>query len=298
MSKIYSNSKTGILTVSGLIKSIATDRLSAVLSSATYDKAAKKWQNVDYTVKTAIPFGEDTVANKFASAIGYQCGPNTLQANAFQCEKGYHEEQDLGFLTGEVVKAALNEEKNPDGSTKTNAKGAPRKRHFDIFVKTIAESGEEQLHIVKVYDGNPEYTPAGEKTPLEKAQARFKEFNDEGKSATVAVVTTPADSYSYERENNGETQVVTNYSHMGFKSLDVKFGEVRENFKAKEASAPTQAAPTQEAPAPAPVAEENKAPEVKEEAPAPAQTTPAQTAPVEAKENDTPETLADVDFTM
>lgn len=291
MSKVYRN-KTGILTISGKVKDISADRTSVTITSATYNSGERKWNDVEYTATTPVPAGAEIVKGADVMVVGYQSGPNKVTANALFAGKGYHEEADLGFLAGKVVKAVLNEEKNQDGTPKTKQDGTARKRHFDVFVMTVSEEGEEQLHIMKVYDGSPKFINPGEKTQLEKTMARFKPFMEENKEATVFVCTSPADSYSYEStDKDGNTVVRTNYSHMGYKSLDIAFGEVRENNRTQEAP---KEAPTQ---APVATAETEQLPFETPAQPTP-QPQPVQTPVAPATDMNVPESLSDVDFTM
>lgn len=307
MSKVYRN-KTGILTVSGKVKEISADRTNVTITSAVYNSGEKKWGAVEYTANVSLPVGEDFTVGTEVMAVGYQSGQGKLTANALFAGKGYYEEAELGFLAGEVVKAVLNEEKNADGSAKLKQDGTARKRHFDIFVRTLHMDGEEALHIVKVYDGR--VTP-GEKTQLEKTMARFKPYMEEGKSATVFIATDVAQSYSYEAtDRDGNTVVRTNHSHMGYKSLDIAFGEVRENARTQSAPEQTQTQPEQ---TPAQASTQTPAQETVQEqattqtpAEQPAQTTetttekaPVQETPAQPNtEMNVPESLADVEFTM
>lgn len=237
--KIYTNQNAGFKAVNGVIKSISADRKTMEVQSQTWDVETTKFVPSNVKVTSQLPFDETYQPGGDISVVGYPRAGMISADHIFKEEGGYAEERAVinkngvdkeegyGFVAGQVAFVRLNEEKNPDGSAKTKADGGEKKRHFDIGVRCENEAGEEMLHIIKVYDGT--FTPAGQKTPLEKYRDIFAKHPDE--DCRVFITTsalTERDVYSQEKEYNGTTQTTVFANHMGIKSADIVFSKKKE----------------------------------------------------------------------
>lgn len=257
--KIYNNQNAGFVAINGIINNISADRKTMAIKSQVWDIQAKpspKFVPTEKKVISPMPFDDSYQAGEEVSIIGYPKAGMITADHVFKRDGGYAEEivtvnkdnKDVelgfGFVSGQVLFARVNEEKNADGSARLNQKNEPKKRHFDIAVKCENEAGEEMIHIIKVYDGK--FTPASEKTPFEKYRDLFSKHPED--NCRVLIVTSALgerDIYSNEKEYNGQPQITTYANHMGVKSADFVFSKNLEKEQAKEA-AKEQSAPEEE----------------------------------------------------
>lgn len=248
---MYTNQNAGFRTVNGIIGSISADRKTMSIKTKKWDIEQKK--NIPMEVKTSspMPFDESYQPGNEVSVVGYPRAGMISADHVFKAEGGYAEEtavynkdgKDIeagfGFVAGPVVFARVNEEKNADGTPKTKQDGTLRKRHFDIGIRCENEEGEVMLHIIKVYDGT--FTPAGQKTPLEKYRDIFEKNADkECRAFIITSALTERDVYTNEKEYNGEIQVTTYANHMGIKSADFSFSKVLEKEQEKGVEKPEE----------------------------------------------------------
>ena len=251
MSRMYRNTTSGIVVVTGPVKALAPDNMSVTLS-VTQRTNDGKYEPSDYTVKLTEPANpEDFPVGKPVTAYGYQAGINAINAEMCTSENAYGQCSDkLAVIAGNVLFASYRSELDENGQPRLNRAGAPRKPHFDITVTT--GSGRDRVnHTVKIYnftDKNGEY-----RDNISSIQKRFEKFDRETNPMYVCIATQPGETYSYDTERNGQTYHNTTMSHMGYSMIDSAFVNALQKDKGQGVTAPTQAAPTAPQPAPAPV---------------------------------------------
>lgn len=252
MSKLYTNQKANTSVLSGKIKSISEDRKNIEVAYKNYDYNAQKSTDMVANVVSGVAVDESYVAGKNITVIGYTTGP-TFTAINISNKENIFETQGLTVISGYVAKAGLNEEKNEDGSPKLKQDGTPRKPHFDIQV-VIEENGNPTHHFVKVYNA-PKHQKAGEKSNIEKQQARFVDFKDPETTPTrVTIATQSGQPFTFEKSDG---TVYYGCSHMSVNSLDIEYEyqRQRKNTQTQTVQTPAQPAPQTPAPQPQPTPE-------------------------------------------
>ena len=255
--KIYDNKKTGLSTISGKIESISDDRLNLTVKTQVYDAATKTRNDTSVPVSLESTFEENASVGQNITVVGFK-NPRTKSYDAMfvSTGSGSFDYDALSVVSGDVIFAGYNEEKNEDGSVKmsreyTTASGevvAPhaKKPHFDIGISTEeldSETGKTRrvLHTIKEYPYN------GDMTKVERYKKLFANFNKETNPVYATIVTAPAEIKPREHEYNGK--VYTNYyaNHMGTNMVDVVFEKAlmkeTETSKDEEAPAPEVSLP-------------------------------------------------------
>ena len=275
MSMYYKHDKTNSTTVVGKIASIADDRMSLTIEAEVRRKGVKEPETLAIEVKSATPIDEEFSVGKRATAVGFNipdmADPNkqVVQAMSLSCRPQAFEWGKLAVVSGEVLFASFNEEKNEDGTPRmtreyTAADGSvtpahEKKPHFDISVKVkeADENGDPKyvLHTVQCYPWK------GDMTQIDRYKKLFANFDRENNPCFATIVTQPGNEYAVQKVVNGKEYINYNSRHMGITKIDVEFEKVRENTKSAEA-APAKV----ETPAPVPAPEPIQAPASKEPA--------------------------------
>lgn len=304
--KPYTNTKTGVTVVSGTVKEISPDRLSVVVESVKWNRETKQNDTVSFNFRAAIPVDANITPGALVAATGAKAAarPGTpagievyeLYSIDVPEKGGKMDIATISVVSGQVVFARMNEEKEEDGTPKmtkeqvladgTVKPAKPRKPHFDLGIQVVEGEGEETkrvLHTIRYYNNFD-----GDKPKDEQMRKRLAAIADPDKTGTydfkehpvfATIVTQPGQESSYTKEYNGKEYVNYSCSHMGINSWDLEAvkeaDRTRLNAEAAartytRTSAPAQTAqaPVQPA-APTPVAQ-----------PAPQPATPAQ--PVQA----------------
>ena len=271
--KIYDNKKTGLSTISGKIESISDDMLNLTVKTQVYDAATKTRNDTSVPVSLESTFEENASVGQNITVVGFK-NPRTKSYDAMfvSTGSGSFDYDALSVVSGDVIFAGYNEEKNEDGSVKmsreyTTASGevvAPhaKKPHFDIGIATIEPdpSSDKEgatrrvTHIVKVYarkdkDGNID------SSSVETVKKLFNNYNYKENPAHVTIVTAPGQEFTRETVGkDGRTYINPTVNHLGYRSLDVEYTKAK--VAAKTAETKTEAS------APAPAVKEDKAEEV------------------------------------
>ena len=220
MSKLYTNKKAGTSVLTGKITKISDDRKMAEVTYNEYNYQEKKSVAKTKNVLCPTPLDDSYKVGKTMTAVGYVTGPVNFQPVSVSNEENVFEMQDIAFLSGHIVKAALNEEKDKDGNPKLKADGSPKKPHFDVQLEVARQDGQIVHHFVKVYD-SPKYQEAGQPTNIEKYQKRFADFvNAQDTPMYVTIATTPGQEYSFTKDDG---TVYLGCSHLGINSLDIQY---------------------------------------------------------------------------
>ena len=249
--RVYKNQDTGLTVTTGTIKSIADDRLSCVVTSETWDKSAKQTAEVDVTARSPIALEDKFKPGYRVTMVGYSHGKNLVDVDLITGSNEIFETPELAVVTGFVRSARLNPEKNEDGTTKFKADGVtPKKPHFDVSITVKDDDGKYINHVIKVYDYA---TEKGKKTPIERAQAAFKDFDAENNRIVATFVTQPGETRSWVSTKNGKEYVNYTCDHLGYRFMDLERVDERERTQdaPTKATAPTPAQTNYVAPAPA-----------------------------------------------
>ena len=248
MSKIYRNTKTGIVAVSGNVKGLSEDKKAVIITTTQRDTDGK-YNPVDFTAELTEPANEaDYPVGAPITAYGYQSGANSIRAEMCSTQNSYGQcSEKLAIVAGDVLFATYRPEVDENGQPKLNQAGAPRKPHFDITV-AVGTGRDRVNHIVKVYNFTNKET--GKVTDnIGTMQKRFEKFDYKENPMYVSIATQPGESYSYQTERNGNTYENTCMTHMGFSSVDIIYTKGRQ--KEQPAQDQEQTAPAAPAPAPA-----------------------------------------------
>lgn len=244
MSKFYENHKTHLAVISGKVKSIAPDRMSVVVQTSKYDREEKREDAFDVTIHSSTPIADSVAVGKNITACSYHDVPTDRDIALYlSSDNGAFEHGGLAVISGNVVYARYNEEKNEDGTPKmtsrrVGADGAeippkPRTPHFDIAVSanTPDENGgsKKVLYIVKEYPFKSGDTVDTSK--IDRHKKLFANFDRETNGAYVTIATSPGAVSSVVREYNGREYVNTYSNHMGIYSLDVMYEKERTRDK-------------------------------------------------------------------
>lgn len=258
MSKIYRR-KSGLVVVSGPVvaKESAPQGTKVSIEIREMDQETRQW-NTKVIDATSNAVDVDVQVGSYATAVGYQCGVDMIMASVVTTGPHvYCPEPDVEIVSGEVNKAVLKTELNDDGTPKLKRDGSPRKPHFDVSVIVPNEHGKKVIHTIKIY--NYKEVKNGQKTEIEKAQAKFQDFEDRDSTPMdITVVTQPGLESSWESEYNGRVYPNFGSSHLGKMSWDVS---PRTEGAVREATPLAQTAPVQTPnPMPAPVVAPTPAP--------------------------------------
>lgn len=246
MSKLYTNKTAGTSVLTGKIKSISEDRKSLEVTYQEYDYKSKQSSEKQKTVKCMAPINDTYKVGQTITAVGYVTGPVAFQTECISNSENVFEMSDLAFISGHVSSVKLNEEKDQNGNPKLTREGNPKKRHFDIHVPVLDETGNSVDHIVKVYDLPSKYQEAGQPTQIEKMQKRFADFVKADETPMyVTIATTPGNAFSFQKDDGS---VYLGASHLGIRSLDIMY----EFSKQKSQSQETNKAPEQPQPSTTP----------------------------------------------
>ena len=286
--RIYDNKKTGLTTIVGVVESISDDRLKYNVKSETFNRTTNKRENISLPVSNETPLDEKVSVGDKITVVGFNNPRNkSYDAMFVTTESGSFDYEDLSVISGEVMFASYNEEKNADGSARmtkerTAADGStvpakPKKPHFDIAVSTVEPDPDSDkegatrrvLHIVSVYSFPGKTDEDKAKDPIIRVKKLFGNYSHKENPAYVTIVTTPGMEYTTEKTVGDKTYVNHNVRHMGYKALDVEFAKIKDKDKA-ESKGTEEKAEKAEDPAPAPAKEENagsgfEAPTVNEE---------------------------------
>lgn len=241
MAKMYKK-KTGLCIVSGRVtaKEAVQQGTKVSIEVEEFDSETKKWnkKTVDAISNTV---DEDIAVGCIATAVGYQCGISAIMASTITT--GAHvfdPEPDVEIITGVVNKASFKPEVQEDGTPKLKRDGSPRKPHFDVSIIVPDNDGHKVIHIIKTYNFKDS---KGEKTEIEKAEAKFKDFQDRKSTPmAITVVTQPGMESNWESEYNGKVYQNFASSHLGKMSWDIMPLEatpVRENNQVETTPAQT-----------------------------------------------------------
>ena len=220
MAKMYKK-KTGLCIVSGKVtaKEAVQQGTKVSIEVEEFDSETKKWnkKTVD-AISNAVD--EDVAVGCVATAVGYQCGISAIMASTITT--GAHvfdPEPDVEIITGVVNKASFKPEVQEDGTPKLKRDGSPRKPHFDVSIIVPDNDGHKVIHIIKVYNYKD---VKGDKAEIEKAEAKFKDFQDRKSTPmAITVVTQPGQESNWESEYNGKVYQNFASSHLGKMSWDI-----------------------------------------------------------------------------
>lgn len=241
MAKMYKK-KTGLCIVSGRVtaKEAVQQGTKVSIEVEEFDSETKKWnkKTVDAISNTV---DEDIAVGCIATAVGYQCGISAIMASTITTGSHvFSPEPDVEIVTGMVNKAAFKPEVQEDGTPKLKRDGSPRKPHFDVSIIVPDNDGHKVIHIIKTYNFKDS---KGEKTEIEKAEAKFKDFQDRKSTPmAITVVTQPGMESNWESEYNGKVYQNFASSHLGKMSWDIMPLEatpVRENNQVETTPAQT-----------------------------------------------------------
>lgn len=268
--KRYVNQKTQMTVLSGRVLSVAADRLSAVIKTQRYDQGTKKYNDEEIVVTSQYPLSAEITDKKNVTAVGYATAPvdgkPAINAQSFTANEACFESQDIAVVSGHIANVKMNEEKTEDGSAKLTREGKPKKPHLDITVivnekHPASEDIVPVRHTIKIYNFENEQQNADEKSNIEKAKARLKNFeNAEDTPTYISIVTKAGSTRVWESENGP----VYFSDHLGFSSIDTTY-----EFSLNKEKENTPAAPSgTDAPAPSqaiggsnpPVEEEEEVP--------------------------------------
>lgn len=250
MSKMYGNQKTGVQVVSGPIKSVADDGLSAVITVQKYNKDTRKNEPEDVTVKTQLKIEE--VPGSIVTAVGYKVR-GVIEADVLSSENIYVEEAGLSVLSGQVLFANKNDEIDKEtGSPRLNQAGQPKKPHFDITI-AVGDGNERVTHTVNIYNF-PEKVENGvvvraAQDNIGRYEKLFATFDRETNPVYAAIVTQPGNSWvAHSKSSDGRVWDNQRMSHLGANSLDVSFlnGFQKGNTAPAQEAATTAPSPAQE----------------------------------------------------
>lgn len=246
--KLFTSSKTGVSVVSGIVESVAPDRLSCTVRANAWDVTQKQNTEVLVPVKTAVALDNDVAVGKVITAAGYKRG-EAVMAEAVSCENMYAELEGLGVLSGTVLFASKNDEVDAaTGQPRLNTAGAPKKPHFDITV-AVGSGSERVTHTVKVYNMTDKETGAVTDN-IGRYEKLFKNFDRKENPMYVAIITQPGTNWTRQSiDKNGRQWENAMSSHLGTRSLDITFMNSleKQQEKPQETSVPTPAAPTPDA---------------------------------------------------
>lgn len=231
MSKLYTNKKAGTSVLTGKITAISEDRKTVDVTYNEYSYQEKKSESKTKKVLCQQPLDDSYKTGKTITAVGYVTGPVNFQPVSISNDVNVFEMQDIAFLSGHIVKAALNEEKDQEGNPKLKSDGTPRKPHFDVQMEIPRNDGQIVHHFVKVYD-TPKYQEVGQPTNIEKFQKRFADFVSAQETPMyVTIATTPGQEFSFTKDDG---TVYLGCSHMGINSLDIQYEFSKEKQQGKD----------------------------------------------------------------
>lgn len=226
MSRLYNHQNTGVNVVSGPVKSVAEDKLSAVITVQKYNDSTKKYEDKDVKVTALAPI--EAAAGQVVTAVGYKVRGD-IQATALSTENIYVEEEGLAILSGKVLFANTNKEIDKDGNPRLNKAGQPKKPHFDITVAVGDGAIERVTHTVAIYnfpekkDENGLVTRAAQDN-ITRYEKLFAKFDRETNPIYVSIVTQPGNSWIRRSVGkDGREWENAMMSHLGFNSIDVTF---------------------------------------------------------------------------
>ena len=251
MAKIY-RKKTGMVVLSGPVKSIEPDRMSMVLNTQSYNTKDTKWVDEEFTVQVSQPLDEMIQVGEPATAAGYQNGQSSIMAQTASAKQAVFNTEEMSVVSGFLKKAQYKDELEADGTPKVKRDGSPRKPHFDLIV-IVPEGDRRVMHTIKTYN----FTKAGEENKMsniDRMKNRFKDFVSEEETPTyVTIVTQVGQERSWESDYNNK--VYENYAcdHMGVNSLDVDLCYNKEQVRTTAPQTQAHQEVAQAAPAPAPV---------------------------------------------
>jgi hypothetical protein len=248
MSGIYRN-KSGINMISGTVEAISPDRKEVSVKTTEGNRETHQLEEKVFkaTFDGAETLKEDIHVGDTITVAGYQNGQNSISAKYAEHENGYFKaSDDLVILSGEVLFANKNVEKDENGQPRLNKAGAEKKPHFDITI-AVGTGKDRVNHVVKVYD-----FAAKEGKPAQENIARFEKIfaNFDRKTNPIYITIATGEGQPYTKTNTkGDTTYENKYeSHLGFKSFNVQFLNSLNKDKGAEKAAD---APAKDAPAPA-----------------------------------------------
>lgn len=247
MSRVYRNQASGLVVVSGKIKSISEDRMVMTVTSEEYSRSIGKSEPVELNVSSSTPYEEEIRVGYSVTVSGYPRGKGVIHAEIAEIGNHTFETQDLAVVSGLVKFARMNEEKNADGTPKMKQDGVtPKKPHYDVTI--TSKDGDKYVdHVIRVYDGNRE---EGKPSQTDRIAKAFSRFDRETNRIRATFVTQPGQPYSYTSTGkDGKEYVNCVSTHMGYKSMDLEFIDQRERGKdapakkQEDKEAPQNAAP-------------------------------------------------------
>lgn len=212
--KIYTNQKTKMSVVSGVVLAISDDRKSVTIKTQEFnrDEKVRAYEDKEMVFEAPQPVAENVVVGKSVTICGYEqidmmAGSSKWVAGYVSAGNESFEFKTLAVVNGDVVYARYNEEKNEDGTPKmtkermgADGKIIPAKAktpHFDIGVSTIDAEGKRVLHTVKAYPdpvkGKDGQIVEGQKSfdKIETLKKRFANFDKESNPMRVTIATQP-----------------------------------------------------------------------------------------------------------
>ena len=224
------------------------------VSYRKYDLQTKKASTLTKTI-VGTPIDPSFKVGQSVTAIGYVFGPQNFQladAKALTHESAVYDVGRLSIVSGYLVEARMNDEKDQDGNHKLKGDGSPKKPHFDLILK-VMEDGKEVNHFIKNYNFlSKDQSLVDNITPMRK---KFEKFESPETTPTyVTIVTQPGQSFQFEK---GDGSVYYGVSHMGTRSVDqiFEYQLQKENEQPQQTTvqAPvTQPAPQVQTPPPVP----------------------------------------------
>lgn len=252
MAKNYLVKNTGVSVVSGKISKIADDKKSAVITVSVYNRDTK--QNVSEEV--AITSNEEIEVNngQYVTAMGFKRGQN-IAVERLAADNACLTLEGTTVVTGLVLFANKNLEKDKDGNPRKTSAGTDRKPHYDITV-AVGQGADRETHVIKFYDFTTKEGRAVEN--IARYEKLFSNFDRNENPVFVSIVTDEGQAWVRKNTDaNGKEWQNNMVSHMGANSVDVNFVNAKERTNEnqqsqQQAQAPaqtqTQAAPTQAAP--------------------------------------------------
>lgn len=284
--KIYTNQKTKMSVVSGVVLAISDDRKSVTIKTQEFnrDEKVRAYEDKEMVFEAPQPVAENVVVGKSVTICGYEqidmmAGSSKWVAGYVSAGNESFEFKTLAVVNGDVVYARYNEEKNEDGTPKmtkermgADGKIIPAKAktpHFDIGVSTVDAEGKRVLHTVKAYPdpvkGKDGQIVEGQKSfdKIETLKKRFANFDKESNPMRVTIATQPGQISTSTNEYDGKVYENTYSNHMGIYSLDIEYTKAREKDKGDEEVTPsnentTPVAPTSTPVVTTPAVDENK----------------------------------------
>ena len=225
MSGLYKN-KSGINMVSGTVESISPDKASMVIKTTVgnREKGGVEPKDFKVTFNGDVKLSDEIKVGDTVTAAGYQNGEDSINASFAAHENScFKASDDLVIISGEVLFANKNEEKDENGQPRLTQAGTEKKPHFDITI--AVGSGKDRVnHVVKVYD-------FAAKDGKEKQEniARFEKifgnFDRKDNPVYMTIATGAGQEYTkVNKSKDGTKEYENKYeSHLGFKSFNVQY---------------------------------------------------------------------------